>query len=208
MISDLPATPGVRFIDMSGKRCGRLLVVKPVEIRHKEYAYECLCNCGNTVIVRGSYLRKKRTQSCGCLQKEVTIKRSLHNTYGYIHGLQGYNGVIRNYKRMAAARGHVWELSDDEAIQLLRANCYYCGSPPKNSLLVNHARLPTIYTGIDRVNNTRGYVTGNVVACCKRCNIAKATMTLQEFKDWVCAVYANITSVPTSSHKEGQERQL
>lgn len=39
--------------------------------------------------------------------------------------------------------------------------------------------------GIDRVNNDLGYINNNVVSCCKTCNLAKSSLTLIEFKNWI-----------------------
>lgn len=38
-----------------------------------------------------------------------------------------------------------------------------------------------VYNGIDRVNNAKGYVTGNVVSCCKNCNLMKKNMSADAF---------------------------
>lgn len=39
--------------------------------------------------------------------------------------------------------------------------------------------------GIDRVDNDKGYVPGNVSPCCWVCNIAKGTMSLDEWAEMV-----------------------
>lgn len=50
----------------------------------------CKCECGNTTIVEGVELRKGKTKSCGCFQKEQQSKRqSKYNTYD----LSGEYGV-------------------------------------------------------------------------------------------------------------------
>ena len=65
-----------RLIDLTGQRFGRLTVQK-----YDKCAYWlCACDCGNTVRVDGSHLRKGVTQSCGCLQKDLTHQRfAKHN---------------------------------------------------------------------------------------------------------------------------------
>ena len=45
------------------------------------------------------------------------------------------------------------------------------------------------YTGIDRVDNARGYEKDNVVPCCETCNTAKRTMSVDELLEWVTRVY-------------------
>ena len=58
------------FKDLTGQVFGRLTVVRRVENRGNKSYYECLCSCGNTVIVRGTHLKSGLIQSCKCLQKE------------------------------------------------------------------------------------------------------------------------------------------
>lgn len=41
------------------------------------------------------------------------------------------------------------------------------------------------YTGLDREDNTLGYLYSNLVPCCKVCNRAKSTMTRAEFLTWI-----------------------
>jgi len=45
------------------------------------------------------------------------------------------------------------------------------------------------YNGVDRVDNTVGYTLDNCVSCCKICNNSKATLTLDEWKDWIERVH-------------------
>jgi hypothetical protein len=41
-----------------------------------------------------------------------------------------------------------------------------------------------IYSGIDRIDPTHGYISDNVVPCCRTCNVAKLKMTRDEFLAW------------------------
>ena len=76
--TDYKKTPG-NFKDLSGKRFGRLTVIKrtaPAEnVKEKQRAYwMCKCDCGNECIVLGRSLLKGDTKSCGCLQKKAMKK--------------------------------------------------------------------------------------------------------------------------------------
>lgn len=58
-------------IDMVGKRFGRLVVLKESDhYLSGRPAWECLCDCGNTVTIRGAAIRVGNTKSCGCLHAE------------------------------------------------------------------------------------------------------------------------------------------
>lgn len=59
-------------IDITGKRCGRLVVLKCVGVERPsgEAVWLCQCDCGKRSKHRGYNLRTGRTKSCGCLQGE------------------------------------------------------------------------------------------------------------------------------------------
>lgn len=67
-----------KFIDLSGRKFGRLLVQ---EISHKAKRpsgthvtyWKCICDCGNTTNVVGQDIRNGHTQSCGCLNTEALL---------------------------------------------------------------------------------------------------------------------------------------
>jgi hypothetical protein len=59
------------MINMIGKKCGRLLVIKEApSIKGKQANWECICECGNRKITNGYALRSGSVRSCGCLQIE------------------------------------------------------------------------------------------------------------------------------------------
>lgn len=67
-------------IDLTGKFFGKLQVIKQVEnIKtpngRSHIAWECLCECGETAIVRGDTLRKGNTISCGCKKKKYCYRQ-------------------------------------------------------------------------------------------------------------------------------------
>lgn len=73
----------MRAIDISGKRFGRILVLKYVG----NSRWLCRCDCSNEKIIRRDALIQGRTKSCGCFQKEIAAKqvrqRSLkHGDFG------------------------------------------------------------------------------------------------------------------------------
>jgi hypothetical protein len=69
-----------KAIDLTGKRFGRLLVIKraPNHIcpKSKLVAWECKCDCGNVKVVLRCALRSGETNSCGCLHNELLVSRN------------------------------------------------------------------------------------------------------------------------------------
>lgn len=69
--------PICRYEDLTGKRFGRLIVVRRGDNdKTKRPQWWCKCDCGNPklVLVAATHLRSGHTQSCGCL-KEINKKR-------------------------------------------------------------------------------------------------------------------------------------
>lgn len=59
-----------KCVDLTGKRYGRLVAIRPTEERRNGYVvWECQCDCGGIIRVRSSSLLQGNTQSCGCIQK-------------------------------------------------------------------------------------------------------------------------------------------
>jgi hypothetical protein len=65
-----------RLIDLTGKKFNRLTIIKRLPNRKGIVYWLCLCDCGNYHEARGKHLKCGNIKSCGCLQKELTIKRS------------------------------------------------------------------------------------------------------------------------------------
>lgn len=61
------------FIDLTGQRFGRLLVIAQAETiysgNQSKVTWKCKCDCGNEVVVKGNALKSGVTQSCGCIKK-------------------------------------------------------------------------------------------------------------------------------------------
>lgn len=59
------------FIDLTGQRFGRLLVIELAPGYKKSTHWICKCDCGKIVVVWGQSLRKGNTTSCGCYHREI-----------------------------------------------------------------------------------------------------------------------------------------
>ena len=101
------------------------------------------------------------------------------------------NKLFSQYKQSAYRRSLDFRLTKEQIRDIIFINCYYCGTSPNNLYTLSgrvDINTSILYNGIDRVNNNLGYIEGNVVPCCGRCNRAKV-MTKEEFLDWIKAVY-------------------
>ena len=73
-----------KFIDMTGQRFGRLVVICPAgSDANRLLLWRCQCDCGNTITTRGQDLRRGASKSCGCLKLDILVQRSQK------HGMAG-----------------------------------------------------------------------------------------------------------------------
>lgn len=84
-----------KYIDESGKKFNRLTVIGLSNTRKQgRLSWDCICDCGASVIATGNALRLSQQKSCGCLQKEKARNSILKFTSENIspslkHGMAG-----------------------------------------------------------------------------------------------------------------------
>lgn len=85
---------------------------------------------------------------------------------------------LNTYKKDAKRRGYEWALTDDHALKLFLLPCHYCNAFEG-------------LNGIDRQNNSLGYVDGNCVPCCETCNFGKLKLAESNFLEMCLKVTAH-----------------
>lgn len=64
-----------KALDLTNQRFGRLVALYKTDKRSgNNIMWHCICDCGNEKDINGSDLKKGKTKSCGCLQKEIASK--------------------------------------------------------------------------------------------------------------------------------------
>jgi hypothetical protein len=54
-------------VDLIGQRFGKVVVAEKLGTsKHRTILWNCVCDCGNTIIAQTSDLRKGKIRSCGC----------------------------------------------------------------------------------------------------------------------------------------------
>lgn len=135
--------------DLSGLIFGRLTVIKQIEDKiykngRKVAQWECKCACDGKIInITGEQLKRGKTQSCGCLQKERQyevvkkyneyikhkecyegIIKCKNETYKFYIDLNDYD-KIKNYSWCLNAGGYIMTVDDEKCIYIARLimNC-------------------------------------------------------------------------------------
>jgi len=135
--------------------------------------------------VNGKYGRQSACKKCVSDQLKAYRKtpegKAKHRKYQAKHRAKpGYSekhasyradprSVWKLYAAGAARRSLPFEISLAEFEQLFwQKPCHYCGDPIATA-------------GVDRVDNSSGYMSSNCVPCCKTCNFMKLQSSAQEF---------------------------
>lgn len=170
-----------------GKKLNRLTIVKfsHQDKRWRKW-YFVKCDCGNKKVIMGSAMSSGNTKSCGCMSKEVKAATRISHNHSEI------TAIILGYKRNAEKRGFGWLLKRSDVENIIKKDCFYCGTCPTNIKKTKNSIGDGLsYSGIDRIDSLKSYTIENAVPCCRICNYAKSNMTLKEFQEWAIKIGKN-----------------
>lgn len=198
-----------KFIDLTGQRFGKLIVVErvktPNHIKYKGNTYwKCACDCGNEKIIQGRSIRIGHSTSCGCLDLQNKKSKENINRLKKI-GFNNRKGVVSIYNEIywhtyhnAKTRNLSFNIDKNFCYEICSKNCFYCNGKDKRK----NKNTGEIFdcVGLDRFDNNEGYNKNNIVPCCGTCNRAKNVMTKKEFLSWIERVYKH--SVENKKTKE------
>ena len=165
-------------IDLTGKKFGRLTVIsfkrrkKLKGFNRSARLWNCLCDCGNEVIVEGTALRSGHTKSCGCLALEVRTTHGMTNTRQYKifidmkircddKGFEGYGGRGISYDPKWITFEGFWEdmsegYADNLTLDRIDPNGNYtkenCRWITKTLQTRNRRKYPNNKTGVTGVS--------------------------------------------------------
>lgn len=167
----------MRYIDLSGKRFGHLLVVERISGRTSHnIKWKCQCDCGNITSVFRHSLINGKSKSCGCTHYARGNKNPNWKGCGNI-SLRHFH-VIR---KSAIERCLPFEITIDYLWSLFlsqKAKCSITGLPltfdSKNNEYDGTASL-------DRIDSSKGYVVGNVHWTNKEVNMMKRHHSMDYF---------------------------
>lgn len=167
--------------DLTNKRFGYLTITaRASDYQSSGRAYVrwiARCDCGQAL---ASNLTKGHVKSCG--NAECSFALTLRGYAG--EGVSAKRQVFCIYRARAKKKEIPFTLQRDEFVSLIQSDCGYCGGVPSNHARAtkgSHRRDDCIYSGIDRIVPSLGYVKGNVTPCCAICNRMKGTLPLGQF---------------------------
>lgn len=111
--------------DISGKRFGRLTVMRPEDISGTRTKWLCQCDCGIQKIVRQDHLEKGETLSCGCIRDEKI---------GALNKRKNKYVIVGNIVEFATFAGHKFTID----LRDLDLVCNFCWHKSNTGYFVTH----------------------------------------------------------------------
>jgi 5-methylcytosine-specific restriction endonuclease McrA len=171
-----------------GDRFGRLVARSHHHMLKSKRYLIFDCDCGSSKIIAAHGVVQGQTKSCGCLMRESRSKRRTPGDGVHV------NKVLRQYQKSAKMRKIEWQLRRDEFEALIRGKCIYCGDLHGNLTFYKRRQEGFAYNGIDRLDPSKPYHIENCASCCGTCNLAKRSMTHDQFTSWIKKCAKNLKS--------------
>jgi len=169
--------------DLVGEKFGRLVVIERADDalspngKRRCDRWTCKCDCGNTTTQYSTCLKKGGNQSCGCYRIEMMQKRCWKG-YGEISG-----SYFNRLQRDAKDRNLEWSISIDYCWDVFlkqNRNCAITELPLEfRHMYKKESQLQT--ASLDRIDNSDGYVEGNVQWVHKDINVMKWAFSMEKF---------------------------
>lgn len=186
-----PYIPSTK-INLVGSRFSKLTVTSLL----KSGEWECRCDCGNTIARSTGYLNYHASSRQSCKRCAQRLNRTKSPGEG------SWKVYYNNYRRGAEKRNLRFDLNLQQFKDICGQNCYYGGESPRQynkysseQALAKGVDPETLangwilINGIDRLDSSIGYIQGNIVPCCSRCNYAKLDRSEEEFLQTVKSIY-------------------
>jgi hypothetical protein len=186
------------FIDYTGKKNNKLTALSFIERVNNKTYWLFKCDCGNekSLVASRVFLKDSSTKSCGCYKKEIwsrVVKKNKCKSV-LITVERTKKELYFSYKGNANRRKYIFDLTYDYFIGLVNSDCFYCGIKPNRiqKCTIKKVSFPEfICNGVDRKDNTIGYIKSNCVPCCRLCNRAKNNLSYLEFMQWIKQIKNN-----------------
>lgn len=175
---------------ISGDKYNYLTIIKfhhsLFKYGRNNFYYLCKCDCGKEKIILKDSIKNEDTQSCGC--KHFISNGKSHRKNKFEASARAIYGLL---KERSKRYNRKVDITFEEFYNISQLECYYCGISPQQFFKTHDNKCygTFIYNGIDRIDSCKGYIIGNVVPCCKRCNIAKNDMSIEDFLNHINRIY-------------------
>jgi hypothetical protein len=148
---------GKPILDITGEKFGRLTALRRLGSKSGQSRWECECECGTIKSYALYQIKSGKTQSCGCLQKELTIARST------IHGHSKREEMTDTYNIWCGIKARCFNENEPAYKNYGARGITMCDrwNDSYESFLEDMGERPSKKHSIDRIDNEKGYEPGN-----------------------------------------------
>ncbi len=172
-------------IDLVDCRYGRLTVIAYAGSQDYLTYWKCICDCGQTKTIRGNHLKSGNTKSCGCQMNKTGSDHPRWKGYGEIS-----RSFILNIQKNASVRNMEYSLSDQYIWDLFLLQNRKCALSMVEIKFSESWPNGETTASLDRINQSTGYIEGNVQWLHKNVNLMKNALD-QEYFIEVCQLIAS-----------------
>ena len=174
-----------QFLDLSGKVFGDLTVIQRDFSKQDKVYFICKCKCGKIKSIFSHYLTAGKNKTCGCSRKFVGEKSNSWKGCGNITGhyfahIKG-QAKIRNLEFNVTVED-LWELYQSQ-----NGKCKLTGL--SIDLFIDRNKIRT--ASLDRIDNSRGYIIGNIQWLHKDINYMKRILTQEKLIEYCHLISEN-----------------
>lgn len=169
-----------------GDTFGKLTVTSVYrDVKNSRYMTVCTCACG-VVKPNVSFrnLQRGSATHCGCSTD--------YSNMGLPSGEAALNSLITSYQSNAKTKKLEFSLTKEQCIALFQSNCYFCGQVPSEVFNKKGLKGSYTYSGIDRIDSSKGYNVDNTNSCCTACNFLKGNRTNEQFLLHVRRIFTHL----------------
>lgn len=180
-------------LDIINKKFGALTVLRFYSNRNprgsvsqdKKSYWLCQCICGKQKIVCGLHLVREQnpTRTCGCRTGIYDHRRTFHR-----HGSAGFR-MFHAAKERAKTNDLAFNIEQSDIV--VPECCPFC-----EKKLLRGPKITNASPSLDRLNNLKGYIKGNILVICYQCNGTKRDHTSPDILEKIAKNWRKMATIP------------
>jgi hypothetical protein len=177
----------MKKLEMIGNKYGELIVKGEHSKDHNGHIkFLCECVCGNDHIANGSHLRRLNITHCGCKSKKgkdhplFSGNEDISGNWWCNHIIRASNGKYRKEKIVSITPKYAYDLYIKQNKRCVLSNI----------LIFINDKTDYNTASLDRIDNTKGYIEGNVQWVHKDINMMKRIYN-QDYFIKMCTLVSN-----------------
>lgn len=176
--------------NLVGKKYAQLEVIERIGSKNGQIYWKVKCSCGKILEKPTKSITREEQKTCGCIFKtdNFKYKNKMWNGYGEIHGKWFHHcmrGAVKRNLQFSITIEEVWAL-------YLKQNkkCALTGRDIWFAKTSRGFQRGETTVSIDRIDSTLGYISSNIQLLHKDVNLAKQSLSVEDFIK-LCSEVAN-----------------